>query len=74
MLFRSGIAPTPGSDLTTTDGTDAGEMRSAIGDWGLALVRLEAWRKSADGLLTAANGVKLTPVVPDWMRLPEDKT
>ena len=69
----SGIAPPPGSDLTTRDGADAGEMRSAIGDWGLALVRLEAWRKAPDGVLTAANGVKLIPVVPDWMRLPEEK-
>ena len=67
----SGIAPSPGSDLTI-DGAAAGEMRSAIGDWGLALIRLETWRKGG-GVLTAANGVKLTPVVPAWMKLPPEK-
>jgi folate-binding protein YgfZ len=69
----NGIAPAPGTALLTADGADAGEMRSAIGDWGLALVRLEAWRASPGGVLTAANGVRLAPVVPDWMTLPAEK-
>lgn len=67
----SGIAPTPGTTLTTLDGAEAGEMRSAIGDWGVALIRLEAWRKAPGGMLTAPNGVKLTPTVAPWMKLPE---
>ena len=57
----NGMAPPPGSALTTLDGADAGEMRSAIGDWGLALIRLDVWRGAPDGVLTAANGVKLLP-------------
>ncbi len=69
----NGIAPPPGSALTTLDGADAGEMRTAIGDYGLALIRLEAWRNAPGGTLTAANGVKLAPFVPDWMKLPEEK-
>jgi folate-binding protein YgfZ len=67
----NGMAPLPGTALTTRDGADAGEMRSAIGDWGLALVRLDAWRKAPDGALIAPNGAKLVPRVPDWMKLPE---
>jgi hypothetical protein len=46
-------------------------MRSAIGDWGLALLRLETVRNAPDGMLTAANGAKLIPTVPDWAQLPE---
>jgi len=68
----SGIAPPPGTTLTL-DGVEAGEMRSAIGDWGLALVKLEPWRKAPGEMLTAASGARLRPVVPDWMQLPEDK-
>jgi folate-binding protein YgfZ len=68
----SGIAPPAGTPLMA-NGAEAAEMRTAIGDWGLALVRLDAWRKAQDGTLTAANGAKLRPVVPDWMKLPEEK-
>jgi len=67
-----GIAPPPGTTLMA-DGVEAGEMRSAIGDWGLALVRLEALQKAPDGILTAAAGARLKPVVPAWMKLPEAK-
>ncbi len=69
----NGMAPSPGTGLTTLDGTDAGEMRTAIGDWGLALIRLDAWRKAPGGTLTATNGVKLVPTVPDWMNLPAEE-
>jgi folate-binding protein YgfZ len=70
----NGIAPPPGTELKFGD-MDAGEMRSAIGDWGLALVRLEAWRKAQaeGGVLTAVGGAKLRPFVPEWMQLPQEK-
>ncbi|HZT19599.1 MAG TPA: folate-binding protein [Dongiaceae bacterium] len=60
-----GAAPAPGTPLMQ-GGKEAGEMRSAAGDLGLALVRLEAL---GNGPLTAA-GARLTPRKPDWMRLP----
>jgi hypothetical protein len=44
-----------------------GEMRSAAGDLGLALVRLEALDK---GPLTAG-GATLTPRKPDWVKFQE---
>ena len=68
-----GKAPTAGSPLMAGD-TEAGEMRSAINDWGLALVRLDAWHNAGDGPLTAANGARLKPEVRDWMVLPSAKT
>ncbi|TAK98532.1 MAG: folate-binding protein [Rhodospirillaceae bacterium] len=66
----NGIAPPPGTTLVA-DGVEAGEMRSAIGDWGLALIRLEALRKTSSGILTAAGGARLRPTAPPWMKLPE---
>jgi folate-binding protein YgfZ len=60
-----GPAPPPGSPLTV-DGLEAGEMRSAAGAHGLALVKLETWRKA--GVL-AADGAKITPIQPEWMKL-----
>ncbi|MBX7200174.1 MAG: folate-binding protein [Rhodospirillaceae bacterium] len=54
----------------TAGGDDAGELKSVEGAHGLALVRLEAWRKAPGGVLDA-DGAKVTPVVPAWMHLPE---
>lgn len=54
----------------TAGGNDAGELKSVEGGHGLALVRLEAWRKSPDGVLDA-DGANVTPAVPAWMSLPE---
>lgn len=54
----------------TAEGNDAGELKSVEGRHGLALVRLEAWRKSAGGVLDA-DGAKVTPAVPAWMSLPD---
>jgi hypothetical protein len=70
----NGIAPPPGTELKLGE-MDAGEMRSAIGDWGLALIRLDAWRKAQTegGILTAAGGAKLRPFVPEWMQIPAEK-
>ncbi len=54
----------------TAGGADAGELKSVAGGHGLALVRLDAWRKAPDGVLDAGEA-KITPVVPAWMNLPE---
>lgn len=66
-----GPLPEPGTPLTTADGKDAGEMRSGIvkegGAIGLALIRLE--HKGAAPL--QAGAALVSPVTPDWMRLPE---
>lgn len=64
----AGAAPA-GAALTVA-GADAGELKSVEGAHGLALVRLEAWRKAEGGVLDA-EGAKVTPAVPAWMTLPE---
>ena len=58
-----------GAPLLSGD-IEAGELKSVTGDRGLALVKLEAWRKAPDGVLTAGDA-KITPFVPTWMKLPE---
>ncbi len=65
----AGVTPAPGAALTL-DGKDAGEMRSAAGVNGLALVRLDAWKSG--GSLTAGEA-RITPVKPDWMQLPTEQ-
>lgn len=66
-----GPLPDPGTRLTTADGKDAGEMRSGLvkegGSIGLALVRLE----HLDHGPFQADSALVSPVRPDWMRLPE---
>jgi folate-binding protein YgfZ len=61
-----GTAPAPGA-IVTLDGHEAGEMRSSRDNAGLALLRLEAVDKKP---LVVGETV-ITPVTPDWMRLPE---
>lgn len=64
-----GPAPAPGTPLTL-DGREAGEMRSAAGEMGLALIRLEHLERArSEGL--AAGESRLYPRVPDWVRLPQ---
>ena len=59
--------PTPASgSQVTCDGKDAGTVFSSIGDQGLALLRLERLK----GPLLAG-GTELTPLLPDWIALPE---
>ncbi len=58
----AGEAPEPGTDVTL-DGRNVGEMRSASGDRGMALLKLDTL--NADGDLEAG-GAKLTPERPDW--------
>jgi folate-binding protein YgfZ len=62
-----GAAPEPGTILTR-DGKEAGEMRSAHGDLGLALLRLE----TATAQPLAAPGGRITAVAPAWMRVDSD--
>lgn len=64
-----GPLPEPGT-LLTLDGADAGEMRSAAGDLGLALIRLEALDK-VGGAGFDAGGAKVFPRKPEWMVLPD---
>lgn len=68
-----GTAPPPGTPLTLgADGPDAGEMRSSLGDRGLALVRLDALAAVRDGGATLRAGeATVHPTVPAWVRLPE---
>lgn len=63
-----GDAPPPGTQLTL-DGKDAGELKSSIGQQGLALIRLATWRVAADGYLTAGSA-RVKPVPANWMKLP----
>ena len=58
-----GMAPVPGTTLFQ-DGKEAGEMRSALGDLGVALVRLEALDQGP----LAGDGAKLWPRRPEWVK------
>jgi folate-binding Fe-S cluster repair protein YgfZ len=65
----AGPAPAPGTPLRLGD-QDAGEMRSAAGELGLALVRLEALAEAeAKGATLTAGEAKVTPVKPGWLAL-----
>jgi folate-binding protein YgfZ len=61
-----GPAPAPGTPVTLA-GEEAGEMRSAAGATGLALLRLEAVEKAREtGARLQAGEAKLTPHKPVW--------
>lgn len=61
-----GEAPPPGTPVLL-DGEDAGEMRSALGDRGLALLRLDmVERADREGRPLIAAGASLTPIKPAW--------
>ena len=64
-VIIDGPVPAPGTPLLA-DGVEAGEMRSACGQMGLALVRLDHLRATL-----AAGEARLSVQVPDWVRLPE---
>jgi len=61
-----GDAPPRGTPVTL-DGREVGEMRSARGGRGLAMLRLEALR----GAGLECGGARLTPEPPPWMPLPD---
>ncbi|MHB1205787.1 MAG: CAF17-like 4Fe-4S cluster assembly/insertion protein YgfZ [Rhodospirillaceae bacterium] len=65
----AGGTPAPGAAITAA-GIEAGELKSVRGDRGLALIKLDAWRKVPDGVLEA-DGAKITPFVPAWMTITE---
>jgi hypothetical protein len=58
-----GLAPPSGAPLLR-DGREVGTMRSALGEHGMALVRLEALESPLVG-----GDATITPVVPPWLRL-----
>ncbi len=62
-----GPTPPSGAPLTV-EGENAGEMRSAHDGTGLALIRLEAWRNAADGILRCGAS-DVTPRPAAWMKL-----
>jgi len=63
-----GDVPQPGTSLTA-NGKDAGEMKSAWGNHGLALVRLDVWKNAGEGPLQSGDA-EISPIVPSWMELP----
>ena len=60
----AGPLPTPGTPVLR-GGAEAGTMRSAYGQTGLAVLRLEVLHEALD-----CGGATLTPRVPAWLRLP----
>jgi hypothetical protein len=61
-----GPVPAPGTPVMAGDET-VGEMKSASGDGGLALVKLDAWRKSPQGVYNA--GIARVRIHPaSWMK------
>ena len=61
----AGTLPPPGT-IVLRDGAEVGTLRSGQGELALATLRLDALE--AGGL--SADGVALTPLKPEWMRLP----
>lgn len=63
----AGPTPAPGTPVTC-DGRDAGEMRSACRDLGLALLRLELLEDPGAGARCfEAGAARLTPHKPSWL-------
>ncbi|MGE0650437.1 MAG: folate-binding protein YgfZ [Alphaproteobacteria bacterium] len=62
-----GAAPAPGTPILQ-GGKDAGEMRSARGGIGLALLRIDALNTlQQDGATLTAGDTRLTPMRPPWL-------
>lgn len=62
-----GPTPEPGTPVMAGE-TEAGEMRSASGDRGVAIIRLEHFRAGAP---LTCGGARLTATKPDWAVFPE---
>jgi folate-binding protein YgfZ len=60
----------PSGTPVLRDGIEVGELRSARDGHGLALLRIDA---VSDGVVLSAGGARLTPFVPEWMRLPAER-
>jgi folate-binding protein YgfZ len=66
-----GVAPPPGA-IVTFDGAEAGEMRSASGSRGLALLRIDALAAAdAAGRGFEAQGAVLKAESPAWLATPD---
>jgi folate-binding protein YgfZ len=63
-----GPAPAPGTTITRSDGSEAGEIRSVSGAIALALLRLDA----LNGPLVVG-GSTVIPDIPSWAVLPSTK-
>lgn len=61
-----GAPPPPGTVVHSGD-REVGEMRSGIDGKAIAMLQLDAARSGTH--LTAA-GMRIVPIIPDWMRLP----
>jgi folate-binding protein YgfZ len=62
---RLETAPPPPGTPVLADGQEVGSLRSAAGDLGLAMLRLDALEKPL-----LAGDVGLQPQLPDWLKLP----
>ncbi len=61
-----GDLPPWGAPVLRGDGQEVGTMRSGVGRTALAALRLDALSAPM-----TANGVTITPRIPDWMKLPD---
>jgi len=66
-----GPIPQPGAEITL-DGAEAGEMRSACGNVGLAVIRLDQFRASG-GVGFTCGSATLAAVKPAWAVFPEEE-
>jgi folate-binding protein YgfZ len=74
-VMVDGPLPAPGTPILR-GGLEVGTMRSGRDGLGLAVLRLEMLRPEIPGAETpgeglTSGGARLTPRIPDWMRLPE---
>ena len=74
-VMVDGPLPAPGTPILR-GGLEVGTMRSGRDGLGLAVLRLEMLRPEIPGAETpgeglTSSGARLTPRIPDWMRLPE---
>ena len=63
-----GALPPPGTPVMLGD-EEAGELRSGRDGQALALLRLDAVEKAKAGVALTAGGARLTPRMPDWMKV-----
>lgn len=67
-VLVEGPLPEPGTPILKDD-REVGEMRSGSGDLGLAMLRLEALEAGAGPAPFMAGEARLTPRLPDWLKL-----
>ncbi|MBP5857073.1 folate-binding protein YgfZ [Marivibrio halodurans] len=74
VMENGASMPATGS-IVTLGGKEAGTLHSAVGEWGLALLRLKAVASAEEsGKPLEADGVPLTPAPPDWLHLSRNGT